>query len=179
MKIVVYCSAADHLPQPWVDAARTVGNWIGQNGCQLVYGGVEAGLMTVTAQAVKDAGGHVVGVVPACKIDQASPLNDVQVPTADLNDRKSAMQTLGDVFVVLPGGYGTLDEFASTFAYLNFTGRRRPIIIFNADGLYSPLLRQLDAMQSNGLLRRNAMELIHVANTAPEIIVELDKTLRQ
>ena len=174
MNIVVFCSSADGLAADWQAAAEAVGRWIGANGHQLVYGGVDAGLMRTLALSARGAGASVAGVVPVRRRDMASQANSVLVPASDLNDRKGMMQILGDVFVVLPGGYGTLDEFASAFAYLNFSGQKRPVVIFNPDGFYDPLLQQLVRMASLGLMPRQNMDIITEARTAQELIAALD-----
>lgn len=175
MNIVVYCSSVDGLPLLWQQAADSVGRWIGAHKSQLVYGGVDAGLMRIVAKATKDSGGRTVGIVPSRRRECASPLNDVKVPTSDLNDRKGVMQMLGDIFVVLPGGYGTLDEFTTSFSYLNFTCQRRPIIIFNPDGLYDALLQQLQTMVSYGLLKPEALDIITVTDNIEGLMAALDK----
>ena len=176
MKIAVYCSSTEDLPQAWQDAARAVGHWIGSHNLQLVYGGVDAGLMRVVAEACKSAGGTVVGVVPNRRANMESPFNDLSVPTADLNDRKRVMQLLADTVVILPGGYGTLDEFATSFAYINFTlQRNKRLILFNSDGIYDPLLAQLQLMIDRGLMSADRMEVLNVANNTDELIDILDR----
>lgn len=180
MKIAVYCSSMDNLPDNWQEGARAVGTWIGKNKFQLVYGGVDAGLMCVAARACKNAGGTVVGIVPTRRANQASPFNDVRVPTADLNDRKGVMQLLSDVFVVLPGGYGTLDEFAASFGYINFTMRRdKRVILFNPDGIFDPLLAQLKLFVEHGLMTTAPLEALIVATTVDQLIEALDQRKKQ
>lgn len=174
MKIAVYCSAASQLPQEWIDDARTLGTWIGTHNAQLIYGGVEAGLMTVVATAAKEAGGRIVGVVPVRRLDKASPLADIKISAADLCERKSAMQMLADTFVVLPGGYGTLDELISTFAQINFTDRGLPIILCNTDGLFDPVLAQLALFVERGLMDAGCMDVLHVARSIEELTAILD-----
>lgn len=176
MNIAVYCSSASELPEAWVRAAAMAGTWIGQHAASLIYGGVDAGLMRVTAEACHKAGGTVVGVVPSRRNSMTSALNDVKIPAADLSDRKGIMQLLADVFIVLPGGYGTLDEFASAFSYINFTqqyGKR--IILFNPDGIYDPLLAQLQIMADRGLMSPAALDALDVANSAEDLIAALDR----
>ncbi len=176
MKIAVYCSSVDSLPEEWQEAARITGRWIGNHGAQLVYGGVDAGLMSVTARACKEAGGTVVGVVPMRRADRAASINDVQVPTSDLNDRKGVMQLLADAFVVLPGGYGTLDEFATSFSYINFTHHRdKRIIIYNPEGFYDPLLDQYRRMIERGLMTADRMEILDIVDTPDQITKALDR----
>lgn len=152
--IAVYCSASDNLPHTWTEAAARVGEIIGSTGSTLVYGGVDAGLMSVVARAVKSTGrGKVVGVVPALRSANASPLNDEQIDTIDLDDRKATMQRLADIFVVLPGGYGTLDELTGALAHIRFCGLTdKKILIFNPDHLYDPLIALFRNMADSGLL---------------------------
>lgn len=175
MKIAVYCSAARNLPEHWIKAAEDVGVWIGRHGAELVYGGVDAGLMTVVAKSTKKHGGRVTGVVPVLRFDQECRYNDVRIPTADLASRKRVLQLLGDVFVVLPGGYGTLDEFISTFAHISFTGLEQPIILFNDGGLFDPTLAQLRLFEERGVMRHGLLDKIIVVGSGQELIRALDR----
>ena len=178
MKIAVYCSSVENLPASWVEGATVAGRWIGQHGAQMVYGGVDAGLMTDAARACKEAGGTVVGVVPWRRADQASVLNDVRVPASDLNDRKGVMQLLADAFIVLPGGYGTLDEFCTSFAYINFTKQiGKHIVIYNPDGIFDPLMTQLDLMAEAGLMKPASSDVIIATATPAQTIAQLDRLL--
>ena len=144
MNIVVYCSSFDGLPKEIRDYAVTVGTWIGRNGHTLVYGGVKAGLMHVTAEAVKAAGGRVVGVIPELFKHRADALCDELLLTRDLNDRKSRMVALGDAYVVLPGGLGTIDEWISTLSQLTVNQTYdKPVIVCDHEGMYAAVIEQL------------------------------------
>lgn len=173
-RVVVYCSSNDDLPLDWQRGARLTGEWIGRHGAQLIYGGVDSGLMRVTAGAAKEAGAEVVGIVPGRRRMMSSRLNDIVVPTSDLNDRKGVMQMLGDIFVVLPGGYGTLDEFTTSFSYLNFTHQKRPIVVFNADGVFDHILAQFNHCMELGLMPQGSTDIIHEARTPEQLIQILD-----
>lgn len=176
MKIAVFCSAVDNLPSHWQQGAEAVGRWIGSHGDQMIYGGVDAGLMSIASRACKAAGGTVVGIVPSRRAAQASPINDVRVPTSDLNDRKGVMQLLSDVYVVLPGGAGTFDEFATCFSYISFTANHhKRIIIYNPDGLYDHLLAQLQVFIDRGLMKASNLDFIDIANNTDDVIAALDR----
>lgn len=178
MRVVVYCSSAESLPESWREGASAVGRWIGEHGATLVYGGVNAGLMTETASAARAAGARIVGIVPARRCNMVSPLNDIQISVADLNERKATMELLGDVFVVLPGGYGTLDELASTFAYINFTNQiGKHIVIYNPDGIFDPLMTQLDIMAEAGLMKPASSDVIIATSTPAQTTAQLDRLL--
>lgn len=172
LKIAVYCSAAESLPVFWVEAAAQLGYWIGNAGATLVYGGVDSGLMRVLARSVKITGkGRIIGVVPMLRSDKASPLNDVEIPAEGLADRKVNMYLMSDVFVVLPGGYGTLDELMSTLAYLNFNDiHGKKILLYNPDGVYEALISQFRKMIDTGLMHPCSLDRLSVVNKIDEII---------
>lgn len=175
MRIAVYCSAASELPERWHNDAAALGSWIGRNGDELVYGGVEAGLMKTVANATAAAGGRVTGVVPSRRAHMAGRQLTTHIRTSDLSERKRIMLNLADVFVALPGGYGTLDEVATTFAHLNFTGRRTPVILCNSDGVFTPLLEQFQTMIKLGLMRPEMLRKLLVTDNIDEVIQILDK----
>jgi hypothetical protein len=144
MTIVVYCSSQEELEEKYQQLARELGIWIGAHGHTLLYGGSNAGLMHITATAAHEAGGHVIGVIPEMFRHRIDPLCDDVVYTANLGDRKQYMIEHGDVFVILPGGIGTIDEWMSTLAVMTIgNDDPRPIIVANLDGMYDGTIRQL------------------------------------
>lgn len=174
--VAVYCSAAEGIRADWIDAAAAIGRWIGSNGATLVYGGVGAGLMKVVAHEVKNLQSKIVGIVPTRRLSAASPLNDLQIPSADLNDRKATMQLLSDVFVVLPGGYGTIDEMMTAFAYINFTGERsKRIVMYNPSGLFDSLIAQFNTFIEAGLMARRCLDCLIIENTIEGLLASLDR----
>lgn len=164
MKCVVYCSSKDTVSQGSKDDATAVGQWIGRHGGQLVYGGIGLGLMRIVATEASLTGAKVLGVVPGTKRLMAFETNDDDIYTIGLNNRKQQMIALGDVFVALAGGYGTLDEIMATLASLTFDGDddNRLLIIVNRDGLYDNLLAQFDVMVDRGLLEPSVLSRVRV-----------------
>lgn len=96
-----------------------MGKWMGENHHELIFGGTNQGLMECVAKAVKENGGHVIGVVPTLieKGGKVSKYLDENIPSQTLSDRKDVMVNECDIVVALPGGVGTLDEIFSTAAY--------------------------------------------------------------
>ncbi len=168
MKIVVYCSSQEGLEKKYQQLARDLGTWIGQHGHTLVYGGSNAGLMHITAAAVHEAGGHIVGVIPEMFRHRIDPVCDEVVYTANLGDRKQYMIEIGDAFVIMPGGIGTLDEWMSTLAVMTIgNDDPRPIIVANLDGLYDATIRQLADMTHTPFARgKNLARTINATTTA-------------
>ena len=171
MNIVVYCSAQDGLDDKYQQLATALGQWIGQNGHTLVYGGVKAGLMHVTAQAVHNAGGHSVGVIPNMFKHRLDPLCDEVVTTSDLQERKQYMIEHGDVFVILPGGIGTLDEWISTLTVMCIgDDDHRPIIVADLDGIFDGTIQQLAAFTRSPFARGKDLTRTIVAHTPDELL---------
>ena len=174
MNIVVYCSSMEGLEEKYQQLAIALGSWIGQQGHTLLYGGSNAGLMHVTAAAVHAAGGHIVGVIPEMFRHRIDPLCDEVVYTANLGDRKQYMIEHGDVFIVLPGGIGTLDEWMSTLAVMTIgNDDPRPIIVANLDGLYDATVRQLADMTATPFARGKNLSRTLVATSTTDLLTTL------
>jgi uncharacterized protein (TIGR00730 family) len=178
MKIVVYCSSQEGLEKKYQQLAAVLGTWIGQNGHTLLYGGSNAGLMHITAAAVHEAGGHIVSVIPEMFRHRIDPVCDEVVYTANLGDRKQYMIEHGDVFVVMPGGIGTLDEWMSTLAVMTIgNDDSRPIIVANLDGLYDATIRQLADMTRTPFARGKNLARTINATTTAELLNTLSTVL--
>ena len=171
MKIVVYCSAQDGLEEKYQQLAAALGQWIGQNGHTLVYGGVKAGLMHATASAVHESGGRCVGIIPEMFLHRLDPICDEVVTTRDIADRKQRMTEKGDVFIILPGGIGTIDEWISTLCVMCIgDDDHRPIIVANLDGMFDGTIRQLADLTCTPFARGKDLTRTIVATSADELI---------
>lgn len=175
MNVVVYCSANPNLPEEVTSIAAALGQWIGEGRHTLVYGGVNAGLMHVTAQVAREAGcENVVGIVPEMFKHRADPLCSELILASDLNDRKSKLIAGGDSFVVLPGGLGTIDEWISTLSHLVVEGSDKPIIVVNHDGMYSAMAQQLRNTSQSQFSRFPAITSSIFVNNSQELINQLN-----
>ena len=180
MNIVVYCSANNDLPGEIVAIAAALGRWIGEWRHTLVYGGVDAGLMHVTALAADGAGcRHIVGIVPECFEHRADPLCTELQLARDLSDRKSRLIARGDVFVVLPGGLGTIDEWISTLSQQVVDGTPRPIIVVNHDGMFTSLVRQLESTAASQFSRSPLITGSIIVENSHELINQLNQISKQ
>ena len=129
MRICVFCSSAEGLPDAYVDAAIHLGTLIGAHGHELVFGGYDDGLMGAVAFGAKRAGARVTGVLPAREGDLPGRVSfpcDELVEARGLSQRKVEMMRLADAFVALPGSYGTLDELYEVLAAEKLAGAGRP-----------------------------------------------------
>lgn len=140
--ICVYCSSSDHIDPAFRGPAKALGTLIGQRGDQLIYGGGSVGLMGEVARSVHAAGGKVVGVIPQSltTAEIAYHNADELIVTDTMRERKQIMDERADAFVVLPGGFGTLEELAEILVLKILGYTDRPLIIVNPDGFYDPLV---------------------------------------
>ena len=180
MTIVVYCSSRDNLDEKYQQLAAALGQWIGQNGHTLLYGGSNAGLMHVTAAAVHEAGGRIIGVIPEIFRHRIDPLCDEVVYTDNLGDRKQHMIKHGDVFVVLPGGIGTLDEWISTLAVMTIgDDDRRPVIVADLDNMYAHTIQQINTIEHTPFARDKRLSITTITHTTTQLLDQLSKNTQQ
>lgn len=176
MRIAVYCSSRNHLAPQYENAATALGQWIGSHGYTMVYGGVKSGLMHTVAQAAHESGGKLLGVVPARFVERTDPLVDRVINCHDLGDRKTIMMDNADLFVVLPGGLGTIDEWISTLSQLIVNdGDRRSIVVVNIDGIYDHQLAQLEATAHSVFARGKHIDMSIAVDNIEEMNVQLEK----
>jgi uncharacterized protein (TIGR00730 family) len=168
LSICVFCGSAESPPQVFVDAARHLGEELGRRGHRLVYGGTPVGLMGVVARAVQASGGPVVGVVPRGLFDHLLMDGSAGelVVAHTLAERRAEMAARADAFIVLPGGYGTLEELVEVLALRQLGLHTRLVVLINVGDFWRPFLRQTRRMAFLGFARAGEGELFRVADSA-------------
>ena len=175
MRIAVYCSAKDRIPEEYLSLGDTLGQWIAEAGHTLVYGGATGGLMTRVSNATKAAGGAVEGVIPKRIIQAKRMANncDVLYTVANMCERKQKMKDLADCFICLPGSYGTLDEMMDVIASGTVDEHRKPIFILNYDGFYEGLKIQVAHMRQLAFLPQEEQYAPQFVDTMNQLIDKL------
>ena len=158
------------------DVARELGRKIAGRGDPLVYGGTDVGLMGALARAAKQAGGRVVGVIPRHIADRGIAFDgaDEMVLTATLRERKARMEELADAFVVLPGGFGTLEETVEIITLKQLQQHRKAVVILNAHGFYDPLRTLFEHFYEQHFAKQASRALYHFAPTVADALAYLD-----
>lgn len=175
-KIGIFCSASENIDKMYFNSARQIGEWLGKNGKTLIYGGSNLGLMECVAQAVKENGGTVVGVVPS-KLEEngkVSKLLDETIRTKSLSDRKDILTEQSDILIALPGGIGTLDEAFSVIASASIGYHRKKVIFYNEYDFYTPLLDALRGLEEKGFARKPLASYYEIANTLDKLIEKIN-----
>ena len=150
MRIAVYCSAKDAIPEEYLALGDKLGAWIGAQGHTLIYGGATGGLMSRVSDAAKKAGAHVIGVIPS-RIKAAGRLAencDYLIEVNNMSERKQRMRDESDAIVCLPGSYGTLDEMMDATSSAIVGEHHKPTYVLNYKGFYEPLKQQIALMKS-------------------------------
>jgi hypothetical protein len=171
-RVAVYCGSANGNDPAYLAEAVALGKAIAAAGLGLVYGGASVGLMGAVADAALGGGSEVIGVLPDVlagrEIAHAGLTSLELVPT--MHERKARMAALADAFLVLPGGYGTLDELLEVITWAQLKLHKKPCILINTAGYWEGLLRFLDSTVAAGFLKQKNRELLLVASDAAEAV---------
>lgn len=163
--VCVYSASSEHLDAVYHDAARALGAAIGALGWTLIYGGGERGLMGDLARAVHAAGGRVIGVIPERlrDLDLAYVHADELIVTGGMRERKAIMEDRADGFIVLPGGFGTLEEFFEILVLKQLAYTKKPLILYNTNGFFDGLMAFFASLCEQRFVRENHLDLFLLA----------------
>jgi hypothetical protein len=141
MNICVFCSSSDAVDGVYRSVAAELGALIGQGGHTMVYGGGRVGLMGAAAQAAKEHGARVIGIIPEFMNRPGVPNLDCHELhyTRDMQERKAKMMEMSEAFVALPGGFGTLEEMSEVITQKQFDFLKAPLVAVNTQGFYDHL----------------------------------------
>jgi uncharacterized protein (TIGR00730 family) len=173
--MAVFCGSKSGRNELFEKHAHELGSLIGKHNITLIYGGGRKGLMGAVADSVMAAGGKVVGVIPELLIGwehQHTGITDLQV-VQDLHTRKKIMYEMCDAAIILPGGYGTLDEMFEMLTWNTLNIHNKKIILLNSANYYTHLIAHLDQMAEHDFLYENWKERITVANDPVAIFAAL------
>jgi uncharacterized protein (TIGR00730 family) len=157
----------------YAEAARCLGRALVERNFGLVYGGGRVGLMTVIADTVLAAGGHVTGVIPENLVTKEvlhTGLSDLRV-VRSMHERKAVMADLADGFIAMPGGIGTLEELFEVLSWAQLGLHNKPCALLNAGGYYRRLIDFLDYAVAEEFLKPKHRALLLIENE-PEPLLE-------
>jgi uncharacterized protein (TIGR00730 family) len=173
--VAVYCASADGSQPIYKTVAQDLGRSLAARGVGIVYGGARVGLMAAVADSALAAGGHVIGIIPELLVDLEvahQGLSELHV-TSTMHTRKELMAQRADAFLVLPGGFGTLEELFEVLTWQTLKLHAKPILLLNTLGFYDSMLRFLDHCVAEGMLKQKNRDIILVADTVDEALARL------
>jgi len=168
--VCVFCSSARDIDPGYLQLATEVGTRIGVGGHRLVSGGGRVSMMGAVARAARAHGAHTLGVIPRHLVpyEVADDEADELVVVETMRERKALMDAHAEVFLVLPGGIGTLEEFFEAWTSWSLGMHDKPVIVLDPDGFYQPLWQFITAMIEAGFVRAEAWQLLHRVGSVAE-----------
>jgi uncharacterized protein (TIGR00730 family) len=169
--ICVFCGAQNAVPKEHLDMARELGIDMAKAGKQLVYGGGDCGLMGAVANGVLEGKGKAIGVFPRSlgriEVEHKGLTNMIMVDS--MHERKQLMYDHSDVFVILPGGCGTLDEMFEVITWRQIKIHDKPVVIHNHNGYWDHLAQLLEHMVATGFAKPETRSFYTFVNTKAEL----------
>jgi len=171
-RVAVFCGSAFGSNPAFRAEASALGAAIAKAGLGLVYGGSSRGLMGVVADAALAEGAEVIGVLPEALNGRElahMSLTSLEV-VLTMHERKARIHELSDAILVLPGGYGTLDELLEALTWAQIGLHAKPCILINTSNYWDGLLAFLDTAVASGFIEPRNRELVRVAANAAEAL---------
>ncbi len=173
--VVVFCGSSEGDNPAFADQAYELGKTLGQQQTTLVYGGARIGVMGKVAQGTLEADGKVIGVIPDfLKIREVyhTGLTELIV-TENMHQRKMIMHELSEGIMMLPGGYGTLEEFFEMLTWGQLGLHQRPIGVLNTNHFYDDLLNMLKKMVDRGFVKQENYDMILVNESIEGLLEQM------
>lgn len=170
--IAVYCGSSMGKSEIYQQKAIEFAKEMVKRDITLVYGGASVGIMGTIADTVLSLGGKAIGVIPALleerEISHKNLTELYKVET--MHQRKSKMIELADAFVALPGGYGTLEEYAEVFTWSQIGLHTKPCALFNINNYWQPLVDMTNKMADEGFLHEKYRHMAIVSDSPAELL---------
>jgi uncharacterized protein (TIGR00730 family) len=170
--VCVFCGSSRGADPAFTEAARDLGTALAHRGIGLVYGGASVGLMGVVADATIAAGGHAAGVITESLAGHEiahSALNDLHV-VRTMHERKALMSDMADAFVMLPGGFGTCEEFMESVTWAQLGIHDKICAILNVHGFFDHLLTFVSHAVEQGFIKTRQVDSLVIADTVDALL---------
>ncbi len=174
--VCVYCGASNDVAPRYKQLAHDVGTALAKRGLKVVYGGGHVGLMGVVADSALAGGAQVIGIIPEhIRTQEVQHLGLTELHVVpDMHTRKRMMVERSDAFVILPGGFGTLDETCEILTWKKLKLHNKPVIIFNAFGYWDPLVALINQALAEKFEQPSFATQFKVVKNVAEMMVALD-----
>jgi uncharacterized protein (TIGR00730 family) len=177
-RICVFCGSLSGAREVYGEQARALGRSLAERGIGLVYGGGAVGMMGAVSEAVIEARGEVIGVIPYALATKERARHDIDMRVVNtMHERKAMMAELSDAFIAMPGGFGTFEEMMETITWGQLGIHRKPIGLLNVAGYYDPLLSMIDRGVDEGFITPSYRNLF-VASSEVDDLFDLMHAFR-
>jgi uncharacterized protein (TIGR00730 family) len=173
--LCVFCSSSNLVPEHFRKDAIALADRMIEGNITLIYGGGSVGLMGVLADRILERGGRVVGVIPEFLRTEELAHEGLteMIVTRSMHERKIEMSRRAGAFAVLPGGFGTMDEFFEILTWKQLGLHDKPIIVANSGGWFDPILSFFRHAESLRMVSGENLALVEVVGSGEEVIESL------
>lgn len=170
--ITVFCGSSLGSDDVYKEQAALLGETLAKQNIQLVYGGANVGLMGAVADGALSEGGKVIGILPHFLKSKEIAHNQLTelILVETMHERKTRMNNLCDGVIVLPGGYGTLEEFFEMITWAQLGLHQKPIGILNIGGFYDDLIKLVQTMVDQGFLKQINRDMLLISDTIDDLL---------
>lgn len=173
--VAVFCGSRPGKNPIYVEHATELGRLLSILNVKMIYGGGNVGIMGTVAEAVLKNGGIVMGVMPKILVEherQHQGLTELIV-VDDMHTRKKLMYEMSDAVIILPGGFGTMDELFEVTTWNQLKIHDKKIFVLNSNGYYDHLIAQIQKMEQEEFLFANLSNQMIICSTPQEIFNKL------
>ena len=178
MKICVYGAASSTIDKEYITKVEQMGREMVARGHSLVFGGGGNGLMGAAARGVREAGGHILGVIPKFfddeKVEAVYEFCDELIEPDTMRERKQIMEDNADAFIIVPGGIGTFEEFFEILTLKQLCRHNKPIAVYNLRGYYNEIMLALKAATEKNFLREDCNQLFFVSDDLQDVFAYVE-----
>lgn len=172
--VCLFCGSSDAADPIYTAAASAFGAATARQGWRLVYGGGGVGLMGASARAAHEAGGRVVGIMPAFLRSRERLFDDVEtIVVTSMHERKQLMYDQSDAFVVAPGGIGTLEEVVELLSWKRLDLHGKPVIFLNINGFWETFFALMRQSVDSGFTPASFLQAWTVCDTVEDAVAAL------
>lgn len=171
-RLCTFCSSSNEVPERFRKDAAALADRMAAEGITLVYGGGSVGLMGVLADQVLASGGKAIGVIPEfLRTEELAHRHLTElIVTRSMHERKLEMSRRADAFAILPGGFGTMDEFFEILTWKQLGLHARPIVVANTAGWFDPILSFFRRARRSGTVSTDSLALFDVVGSAARVV---------
>ena len=169
--LAVFCGSKSGNNPLYCEHAKQLGYLLASKSITLIYGGGNKGIMGAVANAVLEKGGKVIGIMPKILsgIEHSHTNLTEMIEVEDMHTRKKMLYEKCDAAIILPGGYGTMDEFFEMLTWNQLNIHNKNIFVLNTDGFYTHLISFLEKMEEDEFLYHKIIDRIVVVSS-PEFL---------
>ena len=168
--LTIFCSSSNLLDQKYYNLAEQIGKFLSNNKISIVYGGGKVGMMGKLSHSAINSGGEVIGIIP--KFLSSIEIIDSNITKTiivnNMSERKKKLFEMGDAFLILPGGSGTIEEATEVISWKFLGLHNKEIIIFNFKNFWNPLIEMYTRAKNKKFGNKNLQSITKHINTLQE-----------